>query len=487
MKMKYIVRHLGHLPKRAYWLLLVEFVLGLTTVAAIASYLPNQTAHAAFPTRWSTFLGSNARTGYNAAETIINPTTAPNLKLHWTASTVGQAKATDEVIVANGMLYWGSWDGLLHASDPNTGKDIWTASLGTQPGGCSNKPHGVVGSVAVARVLINGVGTSIVFVAAGQSNLYALNAHTGTILWRTNLGTNPAEFLYSSTAVYKGSVYVGVSSTGDCPLVQGEVVQVNASTGQIQHTFKIVPDGGCLGGAVWGSPTIDEQTGKLYVVTGNADKQSCTQPMPLGQAVVELNATDLSLVASWQVPSSDLVGKDDDFGSTPTLFQATINSVSHAMVGMVNKDGYYYALDRTKISAGPLWKVRISVGGSAPATDASIASSAYDGTGLYVAGSLTTIGGRQCVGSLQKLDPNTGTVLWADCLNGSVLAPTLAVPGLVVVGAGNSMDVVDSQTGRILFTYTDTTTNGDFWGAATISGGILYDESKSGKLFAFGL
>jgi outer membrane protein assembly factor BamB len=85
------------------------------------------------------------------------------------------------------------------------------------------------------------------------------------------------------------------------------------------------------------------------------------------------------------------------------------------------------------------------------------------------------------------LDPNTGTVLRADCLNGSVLAPTLAVPGLVVVGAGNSMDVVDSQTGQILFTYTDTTTNGDFWGAATISGGILYDESKSSMLFAFRL
>ncbi|HET7638399.1 MAG TPA: hypothetical protein VFK47_06615, partial [Ktedonobacteraceae bacterium] len=179
--MKYIVRHLGHLPKRAYWLLLVEFVLVLTTVVAIASYLPNQAAQAAFPTRWPTFLGSNARTGYNAAETIINPTTAPNLKLHWTASTVGQAKATDEVIVANGMLYWGSWDGLLHASDPKTGKDIWTASLGTQPGGCSNKPHGVVGSAAVARVLINGVGTSVLFVAAGQSNLYALDAHTGAI------------------------------------------------------------------------------------------------------------------------------------------------------------------------------------------------------------------------------------------------------------------------------------------------------------------
>ena len=126
----------------------------------------------------------------------------------------------------------------------------------------------MVGSATVATVPIHGVATSVVFVAAGQDNLNALDAHTGKIIWRTNLGNDPDEFLYSSTAVYNGSVYIGVASFGDCPLVQGKVIQVNASTGQIQHTFNIVPDG-CIGGAVWGSPTIDEQRGMLYVGTGN--------------------------------------------------------------------------------------------------------------------------------------------------------------------------------------------------------------------------
>lgn len=138
------------------------------------------------------------------------------------------------MIVANGMLYWGSWDGILHASDPVTGHDLWTASLGTQPGGCSNKPHGVISSVTVAIVTINGIATSVVFVAAGKSNVYALNASTGTILWQTNLGTNPAEFLYSSTTLYNGSLYLGTASTGDCPLVQAEFVKLDASTGPIQ-------------------------------------------------------------------------------------------------------------------------------------------------------------------------------------------------------------------------------------------------------------
>lgn len=483
--MRTMVRHLQRRPG-VLWLPLIGFAVMLGTMIGVVSYMPRQAAHAA-ATNWTTFLGSNAHTGYDAAETTINTTTAPNLKVHWTFLTPAKARITAEVIVANGMLYWGSWDGVLHASDPNTGKDIWTKSLGVQLGGCSHQKKGVITSATVATVPINGTATSVVFVGAGASNLYALNALTGTILWQTNLDSNPASFLYSSTDVYNGSIYIGVASTGDCPLVQSSIMQVNASTGVIQNTFNIVPNG-CIGGGVWGTPTIDEATGKIYFGTGNVDLTSCTQPLPLGQALVELNASNLSFVASWKVPASDTVGKDDDFGSSPTLFNATINGISHAMLGIVNKDGDYYAFDRSNISAGPLWKDKISAGGAAPAKNASIPAAAFDGTALYAAGSLTTIGTQSCPGSLQKLDPATGTVLWADCLSASVLAPTFTVPGLVIVGSGNNMDVVNSSTGNILYTYQDASTlHADFWGAATISGGVLYEGSASGTMFAFGL
>lgn len=336
--MRRIIHYHWERRSKAFWLPLVGFLLVLATVITVMDYIPRQAVHAS-ATDWPTFLGNNARTDYNAAETTINPTTAPHLKIHWRAFTAAHALITTQVIEANSVLYWGSWDGVMHATDPNTGQSLWTTSLSTTPGGCSKKP----------------------------------------------------------------------------------------------------------------------------------------------------NATDLSFVASWQVPRSDMVGQDDDFGSTPTLFSATINGVAHAMLGIVNKDGYYYALDRNNISAGPLWKVRMSVGGAAPAKNASIPSAAYDGTYLYTAGSGTTIGGQSCPGSLQKLDPNSGAVLWADCLPAAVLAPVFGVPGLVVVGAGNSMDVVDANTGQILFTYQDTVTSGGFWGAAMISKAVLFEGSKSGTLFAFGL
>ena len=90
-------------------------------------------------------------------------------------------------------------------------------------------------------------------------------------------------------------------------------------------------------------------------------------------------------------------------------------------------------------------------------------------------------------GSLRALDPNTGAVLWEDCLTGPVLAPVVAVPGLLIVGVGNTMIVVDSSTGNTLYSYQDTLLNGNFWGAALISNGVLYEGSRSGTMFAFGL
>ena len=481
--MRGIVCHLRHRPT-AIGLPLVGFLLVLVMAMAVVSYLPKQVAQAA-TVKWKTFQGSNARTGYDAAETTINTSTAPNLNLHWTFSNPGHAQITAQVMTANGMLYWGDWNGILHASDPATGKDVWTASLATRPGGCSHRPKGVISSVTVAMVPINGTATSVLFVGSGPATVYAVNALTGTIIWQQTLSSDPASFIYTSMAIYHGSIYVGIASTGDCPLVQAGFDRLNASTGQILNTFKTVPDG-CIGASVWGAPAIDEQTGMVYFGTGNVDRKFCTLPMPLEDSLIELKASDLSMVAFWPLPKAEK-GQDTDYGSNPTLFQTTINGVSHNMVGIVNKNGFYYAFDRTNIAAGPLWQVRLSPGGAEAFKNASIVGASYDGTSLYVGGSSTTIGTQQCAGSIDALDPSTGAFRWQDCLSAPVLAPVLGIPGLIVFGSGNTMIVADSSTGNTLYSYQDTLLNGNFWGGAMISNGILYEGSRSGTMFAFGL
>ncbi len=460
-----------------HWRWLVALMGTLLLLLLIARGLP-QSAVAATTNSWSTYMGNNQRSGYNATETIINPTSAPNLKLKWTHKAGGAV--TTQPTVANGMVYWGSWDGIEHASNPATGKDIWTANLGQTIVTCSKIHHGVLSSAAFAMLSIKGVSTPVLLLGGGNVSMYALNANTGAVLWQTPLGTQPDFFLYGSPAIFNDSVYIGVSSHGDCPLVQGQLVQLSATTGVIQHTFNVVPNG-CNGGSVWTAPTIDSATQMIYFSTGNGGTCSTTETQT--DALIAVRAKDLSLVGSWQVPASQQI-VDGDFGSTPTLFQTSNGGTLHKMVGLENKNGIYYAFDRTNISAGPLWQQQL---GQAPGPGGdNIASSAWNNVSLFAAAASTTINGINCTGSLRRLNPATGAFIWQDCLSFDPRGTITMVPGLAEVGAGTSFIMVNATTGKQLFSYSDNALHSDFLGPCSIANGQLYQGNMDGNLYAFG-
>jgi outer membrane protein assembly factor BamB len=431
------------------------------------------------PGDWSTYLADNGRSGYNKDETIITAATAPGLKQHW----MYQAKnyISTQPMEAFGMIYWGSWDGLEHATDLN-GREVWATSLG-RTHQCGSI-IGVAGTATAAVVSIGGKRTPIIFVGGGKAHFYALNAASGAIIWNMPLGTPPDHFIWSSPIVYKGSVYVGMASFGDCPTIQGKLYQMSVVTGAIQHTFDVVPNG-CQGGAVWGSPTIDNSTGELYIATGNADP--CLTTEIYTSAVVELHASDLKVVSFWRVPRSDWV-IDPDFGSTPTLFRAKIGGVSRPMVGVAHKNGIYYAFLRDDLSKGPVWATSIAKGGSCPNCGAgSISPSAWDGTRLYVAGGYTTVQGANCKSGLRALNPATGAFIWERCLaDGPILAAVTVVPGVVAITGGTALLLVDATSGETLFIFHDSTRGSVFYGAASISHGVLYVANFGGRLYAFG-
>jgi outer membrane protein assembly factor BamB len=431
---------------------------------------------------WPTYLNNGGRAGYNSAETLITPSTAPHLTRRWTDSAGGAISA--EPVQVNGVAFYGSWDGYEHAVDAATGTQLWSAYLGqTTDTNCTPPTVGVASTASAGTITVNGTATQAVFVGGGDGNFYALDASTGAVLWKTSLGMPPNYFLWSSPLFYHGSIYEGIASFGDCPLIRGGIVQLDAATGAIQHTLYTVP-AGCAGASVWGSPTVDTATGDIYFGTGNAG--SCGSPEPLAVAVVQADRS-LNLLSSWQVPSSQRPNNDSDFGSTPTLFHATISGVVHQMVGLQNKNGIYYAFDRSAISSGPRWQKRMSVGGACPQCGkADISPSAYDGHHLFVGSENTTIGGVTCAGGIRELRPSTGKAVWADCLqSGPVLGAVTAVPGVAFAGAGNTVYAVNISTGAILWTYQDENSRSNFWGALTISNGNVYAGNQDGNLYAF--
>ncbi|HEU5228236.1 MAG TPA: PQQ-binding-like beta-propeller repeat protein, partial [Ktedonobacteraceae bacterium] len=285
-------------------------------------------------------MGSNAHTGFNRYETLLNANSARNLKLHWVYKAGGWISS--QVIVANSMLYWGSADGYEHAMDLN-GHLLWQTFLGSvphAPPACFPTSAGVTAPATVSNISIHGKMTPVVFVGGGDTQLYALNANNGNIIWRTRLGTPPNMMIWAGASVYKDSVYVGRASYGDCPLEPGEMFQLDAATGAIQNSFVTVP-AGCVGGGIWMTPTIDEASGTVYVSTGTIN--ACSTYERYSYALLEFKAKPLSLIRAWQIPKKQQ-GNDDDFGSTPTLFTATIGGTVHRMIGLVNKNGIYYAL-----------------------------------------------------------------------------------------------------------------------------------------------
>ena len=89
-------------------------MIGVSTFTMLGR---RQAAHAATGD-WPTFLGSNARTGYNATENTITPSTAANLKVDWVIKY--STHMSGEPVLANGLLYWGDWNGVEYATNPST-------------------------------------------------------------------------------------------------------------------------------------------------------------------------------------------------------------------------------------------------------------------------------------------------------------------------------------------------------------------------------
>jgi hypothetical protein len=461
-------------------LLLVVFIFGSTLVVGMLK--TRKPANAAGPSDWSMYLHDVARSGFNSAETAINPGSAGSLKPLWSFNE-GSVIPTQPMVV-NGKIYWGSWDGIEHATNVN-GSQAWTANLGTVTSSTCQTTQGIVSAATVATVTITGTPTSVLFVGGGNTQFYALNATTGAVIWHTPIGVAPNNVIWSSPVLYNGSIYISTSSLCDNPLTPGQIFRLDAVTGTIQNTFTDVPNG-CVGAGVWGSITIDSSNGTLYFATGNGG--GCSQSETMADAVVQLNASTLALMSSWQVPPAQQ-GSDMDFGSTPTLFPATIGGTVHHLFGVPSKNGNYYAFDEANVAHGPVWTDALAQGGPGPESgDGSISPGAWDGINLYVGGGRTTINAQPCQGGLRALDPATGAYRWQQCMtDGPIIGAVTVVPGVVAVTEGTALWLMATSDGHSLFKTWDSSNGSLYYASPTISNGVVYAANKNGKLSAYGL
>ncbi|HEX8994998.1 MAG TPA: PQQ-binding-like beta-propeller repeat protein [Ktedonobacterales bacterium] len=417
---------------------------------------------------WPMYQHDIQRSGASGAA-IIGPMDMPQLRPQWTYQT-GSGLVAEPAIVS-GVAYVGSWDGYEYAINTSTGQVIWKTFLGTTSvPGCFPFNAGVSSSATVQN--------GMVYVGGGDSYWYALNASDGTVAWRVFVGDNSVtggHYNWSSPAIYNGYAFVGTASFGDCPLVQGQVLQIDLTSHQVVNTFNLVPNGQ-TGGGIWGSPTVDPATGTVYVATGN----SSWGPGYYGQGIVALDATTLALKDFWVVPQNQANG-DSDFGNTPILFT---DGNGRQLVGAVNKNGIVYALLRSNLAAGPVWQTTVAYGGECPECgDGSVSSMTFANNTLYVAGGNTSINGVGFGGSVNALNPTTGAFIWRHGETNSALAPVTYDDGVIYSEPGAYFEAFDANAGTRLFSYKV----GGMYAGASISNGQVIFGSTNGTIYDMAL
>jgi outer membrane protein assembly factor BamB len=414
------------------------------------------------PVSWPTYLFNPQRTGANLAERTIAPSNVSHLQELWSIPTNGSDFSSP--IVVNNTLYFGSWNGYEYAVNVATGRIDWSTFLGTDNNGCGSIPMGITSTPAYVS------GT--LYLGGGDGYWYALNASTGSVDWSFFVGAPPAENNYdwASALVYDNYLYIGVSSCHDNPLIRGGLIQVNLTGNHTaNHSFWTVP-AGQVGDSIWTTPAVDPSTNTLWVSTGN---QNTGYP-PYANALVALNATNLNVVGSWQVPDVG-IGTDSDFGTTPTLLQSPSGL---PMVVLTNKDGLAYAFNRGNVSSngswGPIWT--LDTGGG-------LSSGAYEGGTLYLAGY-----------GLYAVDPANGSVLWENSSANfsATLSPLTWANGIVYIGSsqGDEIYAVDAQNGSTLW-WAAVPGGGNIAAESVVDDGQLYVPSGNygteGNLTAYGL
>jgi hypothetical protein len=299
---------------------------------------------------WATWGFGVERQGFNPTESTIGPSNVAQLRHLWSVN-VG-ADINTAPIVANGIdvqgtptdiVYVGTDNGVFFAIS-TAGQILWYRDLGSIQMDCpvTDKTRGISAPGVFDRQ------GNRVLVAGGNGFVYALDPATGAVLpgWPVKITADPThEPVISAPTLFGDTFYVEIASYCDAIPYRGRVVGINTTTKQKTVFWVTGSKTGPLGGGIWGwgGASIDPVDGNLYVATGNA----FSDPENAFYADHVVRLTRKLGVKASHAPGTLIV--DDDFGSTPVLFQ---KSGCPPQFVTEQKNGYLYLYNRDAIGTG---------------------------------------------------------------------------------------------------------------------------------------
>lgn len=173
---------------------------------------------------------------------------AGNGRERWKYQSGANVNSTPTVV--NGRVYFLSLDGNAYSLDARTGKLIWKFSTGGESRLNVAGLYGLAPSREVvpdpwdffiSSPVLDG---SIVYFGSGDHNVYALDALTGSLLWKYQTG----DVVHSSPAIADGILYIGCWD--------GVLYALNAKTGQPVWKFATGVDATHFMQGIPGSPAV---------------------------------------------------------------------------------------------------------------------------------------------------------------------------------------------------------------------------------------
>lgn len=446
------------------------------------------------------------------AEHSLDPANVHRLKKKWVFTTGGDVSATPTV--GDNAVYFPDWGGNLFAVEKDSGRLIWSSKISDYDGVAgaisrvSPAVHGdqlIIGDILSSKQVHNG------------ANVISVDRQTGALRWITQVDSHGAAIITGSPVVFRGIIYVGVSSSEEtlaldasypCCSFRGSVVALNAETGAIIWKTFDMPEnggqpGGYSGGAVWQSPAIDRERGLLFVGTGNnytapADVEACQNADPTANCAAPDDFFDTALALDLRTGQTKwarrLQGSDTwtvaclrSSGTNPNCpvpsspdfdFGGAGPNLLGDIVGFGQKSGIYWALNPD--NGDIVWSTPVGPGGSLGGIEWGTAT---DDKRIYVAignnghlpYTLMPSGQRITWGSWSALDVRTGKIIWqtADPTAGTIDTGSVSVAnGVLYAGSySGQMYALDAKTGSVLWNFAS---GGSVIDGPSIVDGVVY-------------
>jgi len=249
-------------------------------------------------------------------------------------------------MMRDGRLFVPTSQGTILALDPATGDTLWVY----KPQMPFSGNRGV------------GIGEGLLFAGLRNSNVVAISQDTGRVVWTYEHGPEIPSQGMSAAPAYGNGVVVAVVSLGD-NFLRGRAIGLDARTGTFLWSFEVVPGPGepgyetwpqnsdvwmYGGGAIWTTPSVDEELGLVYLETGNAVPQWGGEHRPgdnlYNNSVVALDLKTGQRRWHFQTVHHDIW--EHDLSTPLVLYDAEIGGRMRKVLVAMRTDGIAFFLDR---------------------------------------------------------------------------------------------------------------------------------------------